>query len=117
MLNNIKHKPPPAPDKVEEVKKSDPYISYEKKDLIRCRSNTSNLAQSKIEVMKKQAMEKYPKVSINVQGIQIPSLLDSGSEVTLHLHSYFEQYLLTKPVIGERAEAQSLFRLTVMNHE
>ena len=50
-------------------------------------------------------------------GIQIPSLLDSGSEVMLLWQSYFEQHLLPKIklVTGEKAKAHTLFKLTVTN--
>ena len=64
-----------------------------------------------------RAVAECPKVCINAHGIQIPSLLDSGSEVTLLRQSYFEQYILPKikPATGEKADAHSLFRLTVAN--
>ena len=57
------------------------------------------------------------KVSISAHGIQIPSLLDLGSEVTLLRQSYFEQHLLPKiqVVTGEKTEAHQLFHLTVAN--
>ena len=63
------------------------------------------------------AVAKSHKVSISIQGIQIPSLLDSSSEVMLLRQSYFEQHLLPKVklVISEKADAHSLFNLTVAN--
>ena len=51
--------------------------------------NTSILADTKMEIMQ-CAVAKCPKVCISVHGIQIPSLLDSGSEVTLLRQSYFD---------------------------
>ena len=58
-----------------------------------------------------------PKVCISAHGIQIPSLLDSGSEVTLLSQSYFDQHILPKikPATGEKTNAHSLFKLTVAN--
>ena len=63
------------------------------------------------------AVAKCPKVCINAHGIQIPSLLDSSSEVTLLRQSYFEQHILPKikPATGEKADAHCLFKLTVAN--
>ena len=56
-------------------------------------------------------------MSISAHGIQIPSLLDSGSEVMLLRQSYFEQHLLPKiqAVTSEKAKAHQLFHLTVAN--
>ena len=60
---------------------------------------------------------KCPKVCISAHGIQIPSLLDSGSEVTLLWQSYFDQHILPKinPATGEKANTHCLFKLTVAN--
>ena len=50
-------------------------------------------------------------------GIKIPSLLDSGSEVTLLWQSYFNKHILPKikPAMVEKATAHSLLKLTVTN--
>ena len=66
--------------------------------------NTSILAETRVEIMQ-CAVAKCSKVCINAHGIQIPSLLDSGSEVTLLWQSYFEQHILPKikPATGEKA--------------
>ena len=58
---------------------------------------------------------KSPKVSISAYGIQIPSLLDSGSEVMLLRESYFDQHLLPKikSVMSKTADAHKLFNLKV----
>ena len=52
---------------------------------------------------------------ISTHGIQIPSLLDSGSEVTLLQQSYFNKHILPtiKLAMGEKADAHTLFKLTV----
>ena len=64
-----------------------------------------------------RAIARSPKVCISAHGIQIPSLLDSGSDVTLLRQSYFEKHLLPKiqGVTGEKAKAHQLFHLTVAN--
>ena len=69
-----------------------------------------------MEIMQR-AVAKCPKVYISAHGIQIPSLLDSGSEVTLLWQSYFDQHILPKIKLatGEKANAHCLFKLTVAN--
>ena len=64
-----------------------------------------------------QAVAKCPKVCISAHGIQIPPLLDTGSEVTLLWQSYFNKHILSKikPAMGEKANAHTLFRLIVAN--
>ena len=54
---------------------------------------------------------------ISAHGIQIPSLLDLGSDVMLLRQSYFEKHLLPKiqAVTSEKAKAHQLFHLTVTN--
>ena len=71
---------------------------------------------TKLEIVQ-WAVAKSPKVSISAHGIQIPSLLDSGSEVMLLRQSYFEQHLLPKfqAVTSEKAEVHQLFHLMVAN--
>ena len=57
-------------------------------------------------------------VNISSNGVQIPSLLDSGIEVSLICQSYFTEHLLPKietPPKGEKAGANILFSLTVAN--
>ena len=78
--------------------------------------NASILAETKMEIMQ-GAVAKCPKVCISAHGIQIPSLLDSGSEVTLLQQLYFDQHILPKIKLttGEKADAHCLFKLTVAN--
>ena len=78
--------------------------------------NTSISAKTKMEIMQ-CAVAKCPKVCISAHGFQIPSLLDSGSEVTLLWQSYFNQHILPKikPATSEKADAHCLFELTVAN--
>ena len=80
--------------------------------------NTSILAETKLQIMH-HAVAKSPKVSISAYGIQIPSLLDSGSEVMLLRQSYFEQHLLPKikSAMSKKADTHKLFNLTVTSDE
>ena len=91
-------------------------VVYEGKCLITQLRNTAILAETKMEIMQ-HAVVKCPKVCISAHRIQIPSLLDSGSEVTLLQQSYFDQHILPKikPATGEKADAHCLFKLTVAN--
>ena len=61
---------------------SGPHHNHEEKCLMIQLRNASILAETKMEIMQ-YAVAKCPKVCISAHGIQIPSLLDSGSEVTL----------------------------------
>ena len=73
-------------------------------------------AQVKIEVMQR-AMATCPKINMGCGRKKIPSLLDSGSQVTLIHQSFFEQEILPhiKPSDGEKANAHQLFQLTAAN--
>ena len=95
---------------------SGPHHDYEENCLKIQLRNTSISAETKMEIMQR-AVAKCPKVCISAHGIQIPSLLDSGSEVTLLWQSYFEQHILPKIKLatGEKANAHCLFKLTVAN--
>ena len=79
-------------------------------------SSHEMLAQDKIKIMQ-QAIAKCPKISIASKGVQIPSLLDSGSEVSLIQYSYFKEHLLPKSEAptGEKSDAHILFNLTAAN--
>ena len=74
-------------------------------------------AQIKIEVMQR-ALATCPKVNMGCGRKRIPSLLDSGSQVTLVCQSFFEQEILPhiKPSDGEKAEVHQLFQLTAANN-
>ena len=66
-----------------------------------------------------RAVARSPKVCISAHGIQIPFLLDSGSDVMLLRQSYFEKHLLPKIQVatGEKANTHQLFHLMVTNDE
>ena len=70
-------------------KESGPHLDNEEKDLIFQLKNASILAETKIEIMQ-CAVAKCLKVYISTHAIQIPSLLDSSSKVTLLQQSYFD---------------------------
>ena len=74
-------------------------------------------AQIKNEVMHR-AVETCPKVNMGCGRKRIPSLLDSGSQVTLICQSFFEEETLShiKPSDREKAEAHQLFQLTAANN-
>ena len=95
---------------------SGPHHTNEEKSLIVQLRNASILAETKMEIMQ-CAVAKCPKVCISAHGIQIPSLMDSGSEVTLLQQSYIDQHILPKIKLatGEKADAHCLFKLTVAN--
>ena len=78
--------------------------------------NASILAETKMEIMQ-CAVAKCAKVSISAHGIQILSLLDTGSKVTLLQQSYFDQHILPKIKLatGEKADPHCLFKVTVAN--
>ena len=109
-------KTPSAKDQAAGGNDHGPHIDYET-DLIRHINSASILAETKLEIMQR-AIARSPKVCINAHGIQIPSLLDSGSDVTLLRQAYFEKHLLPKiqEATGEKAEAHQLFHLTVTNN-
>ena len=85
-------------------------------NVLRSISNQVILVQDKVEIMQ-QAVAKYPKINIASMGVQIPSLLDSGSEVSLIRYSYFKEHLLPKieMPMGEKSDAHILFNLTAAN--
>ena len=97
-------------------KESGPHPDNEEKVLILQLNNASILAETKIEIMQ-CAVAKCPKVCISAHGIQISSLLDSGSKVTLLWQSYFDKHILPKikQASDEKADAHNLFELTVAN--
>ena len=84
--------------------------------IMRSISSQGILVHDKVEIMQ-QAVVKCPKISIASMGDQIPSLLDSGSEVLLIRYSDFKEHLLPKieTPMGEKSHAHILFNLTAAN--
>ena len=85
-------------------------------NVLRSISSQGILAQGKIEIMQ-QAVAKCPKFSISSMGVQIPSLLTSGSKVSLICYSHFKEHLLPKveDPTSEKSDAHILFNLTLAN--
>ena len=77
--------------------------------LIKKISSQQVSTQVKIEVMQR-AMARCPKINMGCGRKKIPSLLDSGSQVTLICQSFFEQEILPhiEPLDGEKAKAHQL---------
>ena len=73
--------------------------------------------ETKQRVMKR-AVSTCPPVNLNVQGKEVPSLMDLGSMVTLVQEGYFEKNILPilKTSPGELSEAYSLFKLLAANN-
>ena len=65
-----------------------------------------------------RAMATCPRINMGCGRKMIPSLLDSGSQVTLILQSFFKQEILPhiKPSDGEKAKAHQRFQLTADNN-
>ena len=91
---------------------SGPDPDSEEKDLIFQLKNASISAETKIEIVQ-CAVAKCTKVCICTHGIQKPSLLDSGSEVTLLWQLYFDQHILPKIKLGtgEKADTHNFFQI------
>ena len=64
-------------------------------NVLRSISSQGILAQDKVEIMQ-QAVARCPKISISSMRVQIPSLMDSGSKVSLIHYSHFKEHLLPK---------------------
>ena len=73
--------------------------------------------ETKQRIMKR-AVSTCPTVNINVQGKEVPSLMDSGSMVTLVQEGYFKKNILPvlKTLLGELSKAHSLFKLLAANN-
>ena len=70
-------------------------------------------------VSRQRAVSQCPYVPIDLLGQKVPSLLDSGSMVTLICEGYFIKNILPllQSQVGELTEAHSLFRLSTTNNE
>ena len=66
-----------------------------------------------------RAVSQCPSITIDILGQKMPSLLDSGSMVTLIREGYFIKNILPllKKSAGDLTEAHSLFRLLAANNE
>ena len=86
-------------------------------ELIEAVSSKNVSAVKKVEV-RQRSVATCPKVNMGCRRKKIPSLLDSGSQVTLLHQSYFEWQILPhiRPSHEEKAEAYQLFQLTAAEH-
>ena len=83
--------------------------------LLQTLSNCSISAESKQQIMQR-AVSNCP-VTLQLLGIELPSLLNSGSMVTLIREGFFMKYILPKLQNSqELSQAHSLFRLSVANN-
>ena len=71
------------------------------------------LAQTKNNATMLQVVARCPKVCIRCKGVQIPSILGSGSEFSIIFPAYFDEHLLpkVKNPMGEKAMHISYFIL------
>ena len=83
---------------------------------LRSISSQGILARDKVEIMQ-QAVARCPKISISSMEVQIPSLLDPGSKVSLIHYCHFKEHLLpkTETPMGDKLDAHILFNLTATN--
>ena len=67
----------------------------------------------------KRAVSQCPAIPMDLLGQEVPSLLDSGSMVTLIREGYFVKHIqpLLKKSSSMMAEAHSLFRLSAANNK
>ena len=67
----------------------------------------------------KRAVSQCPSITMEFLGLKVPSLLDSGSMVTLICEVYFNKYILSllRGSMEELAEAHSLFCLSAANNQ
>ena len=93
-------------DQVKGGTNSGPKVMDTMENVLRPISSLVILAQDKIEIMQ-QAVAKCPKISTSSKGVQIPSLLDLGSEVSLIHYFHFEEHLpKIEAPMGEKSDAQ-----------
>ena len=92
-----------------------PASKYE--DLVRTLTSAVSL-EMKHKLMER-AVSQCPAVPMDLLGQQVPSLLDSGSMVTLICEGYFVKHIqpLLNKSSSKMAEAHSLFRLSAANNE
>ena len=92
-----------------------PASKYE--DLVR--TLTSAVSSEVKQKLIKRAVSQCPAIPMDSLGREVPSLLNSGSMVTLIQEGYFVKYIqpLLKKSSSKMAEAHSLFRLSAANNE
>ena len=100
---------------VDPLMSSIPVSKYE--DLVRTLTSTVS-SEMKHKVMKRAVLQ-CPAIPMDLLGREVPSLLDSGSMVTLIREGYFVKHIqpLLNKSSSKMAEAHSLFRLSAANNE
>ena len=84
--------------------------------LLQTLSNSIVSVELKQQIMQR-AVSNCPTVNLQLLGIELPSLLDSGSMVTLIRECFFMKYILPKLQNSqELSQAYSLFRLSAANN-
>ena len=87
-------------------------------DMIQMLSSQAMSSDMKHKVMQR-TVSQCPAIPIDLLGQKVPSLLDSGSMVTLICKGYFTKNI--QPLLGKSssklAEAHSMFRLFAANNE
>ena len=86
-------------------------------DILKALVNNTISLETKQQIMQR-TVSGCPKVTLDVLGKGVPSLLDTGSMVTLIREGYFEKNILhlLKASLGELSEAHSLFKLSAANN-
>ena len=102
--------------KVGPLSSSVPAAKFE--EIFQTLTNHAVSFETKQQVLNR-AVSQCPSITIDILGQKIPSLLDSGSMVTLIREKYFNKNILPllKKSAGDLAEAHSLFRLSAANNE
>ena len=100
-----------------EATKNDPMVlDFQFDDILKTLVNNAISLETKQHIMQR-AVSGCPKVTFDVMGKGVPSLLDLGSMVTMIWEGYFEKNILPllKTSLGELSEAHLLFKLSAAN--
>ena len=97
---------------------SPPFQAAKFEEILKTLTNHVVSFETKQRVLNR-AVSQCPSITIDILGQKIPSLLDSGSMVTLIREGYFTKNILPllKRTAGDLTEAHSLFRLSAANNE
>ena len=100
------------------VTKKDPLVPDSQFDVILKALVNNAISLETKQCIMQRALSGCPKVTLDVMGKGVPSLLDSGSMVTLIWEGYFEKNILPllKASLGELSEAHLLFKLSAANN-
>ena len=86
--------------------------------IVRTLTSSAVSSETKQRILKR-AVSQCPSITMDFLGLKVPSLLDSGSMVTLIREAYFNKHIfpLLHGSAEELAEAHSLFRLSAANNQ